>query len=96
MRSFKGKTSSVVIEFGSLPTLVQMAHLAPAVGQPRRELSRMNVGMARTATLLWKDKQHFAGELPGVQACMAIAARRREMRTSQSKRRILMLGQSEA
>lgn len=96
MRSFQGKTRSVVIEFGFMPTLVQMAHLAPAFGQARRELSRVNVGMARITALLWKDKQDFSGELSCGQACMAIAARRCEMRAAQDKRRVLMRGQREA
>lgn len=62
MRSLQSKARRVVIELRFVPAFVAMTNLAAAFFHLRSKLSRVRIGMASCALLLWKNEEQLAGK----------------------------------
>ena len=80
MCSLQSKPRFIMVEFCFMPAFLGVANLAAALFHLRRELSRVRIGMACRALLLRKHEEQLAGKCSRALSCMAIFARRRQVR----------------
>jgi len=96
MRANQRKARGVMIKLGFMPIFVAMANVATAFRQTCGKLPGVHILMTGLATLIWKNKQQFAGKLSGLLAKMTDATGGGEVAAEQRENRFLMFHQCEA
>lgn len=85
MRSNQCKARRIMIEFGLIPSFIQVANLTTAFSHAFGELSGMHILMTSLAASIWKNEKQLSSQLAGILASVTSAARYSQMRPQQSK-----------